>query len=69
MLFRKVFLNATTLKKNKIKKKNLMWHSHNFLLPYITEYFIISITFIFNLYFLGFVDDELLAFTNILLNF
>ena len=41
-----------------------MWHSHNFLLPWNTvdEYFIISITFIFNLYFLCFVVDELPAF-------
>ena len=49
---------------NAIKlKKNLLWHSHNFLLPYITveEYFLISITFILNLYFLSFVADELPA--------
>ena len=47
-----------------IDKKNLVWHSHNFLLPYITveEYFINSITFIFNLYFICFVVDELPAF-------
>ena len=45
-------------------KKNLVWHSHNFFLPYIIveEYFINSITFIFNLYFLCFVVDELPAF-------
>ena len=37
--------------------KNLLKHSQNFLLPYITveKYFIIIITFIFNLYFLYFV--------------
>ena len=42
-----------------MKKKNLVWHSHNLLLPYITvgKYFIIGITFIFNFYFLGFVAD------------
>ena len=41
------------------KKKNLVWHSHNFLLPYITleVYFIICFTFIFNHYFLCFVVD------------
>ena len=35
-------------------RKNLVWLSHNFLLSYITveKYFIISIAFIFNLYFL-----------------
>ena len=40
-----------------LKLKNVVWHSHNFLLPYITveEYFIICLTFIFNLYFLCFV--------------
>ena len=54
-----------------IVKKNLVWHSHNFLLPYITveEYFIISIKFIFNLYFLCFVVDELPAFIIIDCNF
>ena len=42
-------------------KKNLVWHSHIFLLPCITVegYFNISITFIFDLYFLWFVADEL----------
>ena len=41
-----------------------MWHSHNFFLPYFTveECFTISITFIFNLYFLHFVVDKLPAF-------
>ena len=45
----------------KSTKKNLVWHSNNFLLHFITveEFFIISITFIFNLYFLCFVADEL----------
>ena len=46
-------------------EKDLVWHSHNFLLPCITveEYItIISITLIFNLYFLCFVVDELPAF-------
>ena len=53
------------------KKKNLVWHSHNFLLSYITveEYFKISTTFIFNLYFLCFVVDELPAFIIIGCNF
>ena len=55
----------------KITLKNLVWHSHNFLLPYITveEYFIISITFMFNLYFLYFVADELPASIIIVYNF
>ena len=46
------------------RKKNLVWYSHNFLLPCITveEYFIISITITFNVYFLCFVSDELHAF-------
>ena len=53
------------------KIKNLVWHSHNFLLPYIIveKYFIISITFIFNRYFLSFVLDELLAFITLVYNF
>ena len=36
-----------------LMKKNLVWPSHNFLLPYITveEYFIISFTFMLNLFF------------------
>ena len=44
--------------------KNLVWHTHNFLLPYITvkECFIINNTFVFNLYFLCFAVDELPAF-------
>ena len=54
---------ATIIKKKR-ERKNLVWHSQNFLLPYITieEYFIIRIPFIFNLYFLCFVVDELPAF-------
>ena len=46
------------------EKKYLVWHSHNFLLPYITveEYFIISIIFMFNLQFLCIVVDELFTF-------
>ena len=53
-----------------IKKKYLGWHSHNFLLPCITEeeYFIISTTFIFYLYFLYFVVEELPAFIIIVYN-
>ena len=45
-------------------RKNLVWRSHNFLLPYITveEYCIICFTFIFNLYFQWFAVDELPAF-------
>ena len=55
----------------KHEKKILVWHSHNFLLPYITveEYFIISITSIFNLYFICFAVDELPAFIIIVYNF
>ena len=51
--------------------KNLVWHSHNFLLPYITveEHFIICFTFIFNLYFQWFVVDELPAFIVTVNNF
>ena len=56
-----------------IDKKNLVWHSHNFLLPYliVKEYFINNITFIFNLFFLYicFVVDELPAFIIIVYNF
>ena len=63
----------TVLSLSSIKyiKENLVWPSHNFLLPYITveEYFIVSITFIFNLYFLCFVVHELLAFIIIVCNF
>ena len=53
------------------KKKILVWHSHNFLLFYITveEYFIICFTFIFNLYYLRFVVDKLPAFIVIVNNF
>ena len=45
-------------------QKNLLWRSHNFLLPCITEeeYFIINTTLMFNLYFLCFVVDQLPAF-------
>ena len=54
-----------------LKKKILVWHSHNFLLPYNTveECFIIGITFTFNLYFLCFVVDELPASIIIVYNF
>ena len=53
------------------KIKNLVWHSHNFLLPYIIveKYFIISIIFIFIPYFLFFVVDESPAFIIIVCNF
>ena len=53
------------------KKKNLVWHSHNFLLPNIIveKYFINSITFIFNFYFICFVINELPAFIIIVYNF
>ena len=52
-------------------KKNLVWYSHNFLLLYITvdEYFIISITFVFILYILCFVADELPVFVIIVYDF
>ena len=52
-------------------QKNLVWHSHNPLLLYITveEYFIVVIPFIFNLYFLCFVVDELPAFIIVVFNF
>ena len=45
-------------------KKNLVWHSHNILLPSITaeEYFKISIKLIFKPYFPCFVDDKLQDF-------
>ena len=48
-----------------------MWHSHNFLLLFITikEYFIISITFIFSIYFLCFVVGKLSVFKFIIFNF
>ena len=60
------FLNETVL-----ARKKLVWDSHNFLLPYITveEYFVISFTFIFNLYFIYFVVDKLPAFIVIVNNF
>ena len=63
--------NNTFAAIGKRKGKNLMRHSHNFFLPYITveEYFINSITFIFNLYFICFVIDELPAFIIIVYNF
>ena len=55
------------------KIKNMVWHSHNFLLPYSTveEYFIMRILFIFNLHFPCFAVDELPVFiviVNIFLN-
>ena len=52
-------------------EKYLVWDSHNFLLPYITVelYFIISIAFTFNLYFVCFVIDELPALIIIVGNF
>ena len=51
--------------------ENVVWHSHNFILPCITveEYFIISITFMFNPHFLCFVADELSALITIVYNF
>ena len=51
--------------------KNLVWHSHNFLLPYtvVEEYFIISFTFIFDLYFQCFTVDKIPAFIVIVNNF
>ena len=59
------------LPKNYFYIKNLMWYSHNFLLPCITieEYFIFSITFIFNLHIPCFVADELPASIIIVYNF
>ena len=50
-----------------IVKKSLVWHSHNFPLPYITveEYIVFSITFIFNLYFYFVVVDEFPSLINI----
>ena len=65
-----ICLEVICIEQNKTNKKNLVWHSHNFLLPYITveEYFIMSITFIFKLYFLCFVVDELPAFIVIVNN-
>ena len=45
------------------KEKNMLRHSSKFLLPCITveEHFIISIAFIFKIYFLCFVANELSA--------
>ena len=42
-----------------ITSKYLVWLSHDFLLPYIIveKYFIISITFLFNVYFICFIGD------------
>ena len=56
---------------NKTHKKNMVWHSHNFLLPCIIveKYFINCITFIFNLYFISFVVNELPAFIIIIYSF
>ena len=50
---------------------NLVWHSRNFLLPcnIVEEYFIISTTYIFNLYFQCFVVGQLSAFTFIVFHF
>ena len=50
--------------------KNLVCHSHNFLLPYIIveKYFINSITFIFNFDFICFVVNELPSFIIIVYN-
>ena len=79
-------LNQLTLSwniKDKLKyKKNLAWHSHNFLLPYIAVeyiyifYYYISTSFIFNLNFLRFVVEWIiclyiycLKFLNLLLYF
>ena len=55
----------------KSTKKNLVWHSHNFLFPFITveDFFIISITFIFNLCFPCFVVYELPDFIVFVNNF
>ena len=55
----------------KKKKKNLVFQSHNFLLPYIMlkEYFINSIAFIFKLYFICFIVDEFRDFIIIVYNF
>ena len=56
--------------KNVNKIKNLVWHLHNILLPYITveEYFIIYFTFMFNLY-SRVVVDELFTFIVIVNHF
>ena len=62
---------GTKNNKKIIIKKILVWHSHNFLLPYITveEYYIICFTFICNLYFQWLVVDELPAFIVTVNNF
>ena len=64
-------IGLTNSKWGDLKKKNLVRHSHNFLLPYIMleEYFINSLTFIFNFYCICFVVDELFAFIIIVYNF
>ena len=49
-------------------EKNLVWYSYNFLLPYITEEYIV-ITFMFKLYFYYFVVDKLPPLINIVWNF
>ena len=56
---------------NNIMLKKLVWHSHIFLLPYITveEHIIISITFMFNFYILYIVVEEVTAFIIIVCNF
>ena len=56
---------------NAYKLKNLVWYSHNFLLPCIAveEFFINSSIFMFNLCFLCFVVGELPAFIIIGYNF
>ena len=68
--FKKIFNDILIITSQSIIK-NLVGPSHKFLLPYITveQYFIIFFTFIFNLYFLCFVDDELPAFINNVNNF
>ena len=52
-------------------RKNMVFHSRNFPLLYVTveEYLIISITFTFNFYFLSFEVDELHAVINIFYNY
>ena len=59
-----IYNKTANIQRSIIKKKYLVWHSHNFLLPYITaeEYFIIIIAFIINLYFLCFAVNKLPAF-------
>ena len=67
----KKILSETTLFSCINGKKNLVLHSRNFLLPYITveEYFSMGITFTFNLYFLCSAVDESPAFIIIVYNF